>query len=349
MAALSHSPESVCILRLSAIGDCCHTLPVVRTLQAAWPQTRFTWIIGTVEASLLGDIPGIEFLVFDKKRKQVGDWTFREAMRGRRFDLLLHMQASWRANGLAWQVPARAKLGFDRRRARDGQWLFTNRHVAPKPRCHVMEGLFGFAEACGVKERVLRWDIPLADEHREFARRHIADGTPALLISPCSSQRARNFRNWSAQRYAEVARHAMERHGMRVILTGARTELEAQYGREISALCKDRVANLVGQTSLKQLLALIQRARAVLCPDSGPAHMAGTVGTPVIGLYASSNPARTGPIDPRWTVDVYPEAVRAEFGKPVEEVRWGQRVRDPEVMERIAVDAVTGKLDALLA
>jgi heptosyltransferase I len=341
-------PASVCILRLSAIGDCCHVLPVVRTLQAAWPQTRISWAIGAAEASLFGGIDNIDFKVFAKGGKLISPQmacSFREP-----FDVLLHMQASWRANLLAWRIPARLKLGFDRGRARDGQWLFTQRAIAPQPRAHVMEGFFGFAEALGVTQRVLRWDIPLSEADRAFAREHLPDDRPVLLISPCSSARARNFRNWRAERYAEVASHAISRHGMRVVVTGGPTPLEADYGRHLeSRLNRDAAKNLIGRTTLKQLLALIERATAVLCPDSGPAHLATTVGTAVIGLYASSNPLRTGPLDLRWSVNVYPEAVQAEFGKSVEEIRWGRRVRDPHVMDRIPVAAVLAKLDALMA
>ena len=61
------APESICILRLSAIGDCCHTLPVIRTLQAHWPATHITWIIGRTEYGLLKDARGIEFITFDKR------------------------------------------------------------------------------------------------------------------------------------------------------------------------------------------------------------------------------------------------------------------------------------------
>ena len=84
-------PATVCILRLSAIGDTCHVLPVVRTLQRAWPETRFTWIIGRLEAKLLGHIPDIEFIVLDKKSLGGSYRTLREAMRGRHFDVLMHM------------------------------------------------------------------------------------------------------------------------------------------------------------------------------------------------------------------------------------------------------------------
>ncbi|HKV64877.1 MAG TPA: ADP-heptose--LPS heptosyltransferase, partial [Rhodanobacteraceae bacterium] len=63
---MPQAPESLCLLRTSALGDVTHVVPLVRTLQAAWPQTRLTWIIGKLEHKLVGDIPGVEFVVFDK-------------------------------------------------------------------------------------------------------------------------------------------------------------------------------------------------------------------------------------------------------------------------------------------
>ncbi|MCZ6881034.1 MAG: glycosyl transferase, partial [Gammaproteobacteria bacterium] len=91
-------PATVCIVRLSALGDCCHALPVVRTLQDAWPDTRFTWIIGSTEFGLLGSIPDIEFLLIDKSRGFNGLRKLRRKLINRRFDLLLHMHPSMRAN-----------------------------------------------------------------------------------------------------------------------------------------------------------------------------------------------------------------------------------------------------------
>src|SRR5690348_4816102 len=177
------APESLCVLRLSAVGDVCHTLPVVRTLQAAWPATRITWIIGKLEASLIGDIPGIEFIIFDKS-KGLGAYTaLRRELKGRRFNLLLHMQMSLRASVASLAVKAPVRLGFDRQRAHDFQWLFTNKRIWYKPRQHVMDSLFGFSEALGIAERRLRWDIPVPDEARAFAKEQIPDGTGALIIS----------------------------------------------------------------------------------------------------------------------------------------------------------------------
>jgi len=132
--------------------------------------------------------------------------------------------------------------------------------------------------------------------------------------------------------------------GARVVLTGGRSELELEYG---TALAADGAAdNLIGKTSLKQLAALIAAADLVICPDSGPAHMATAFATPVLGLYATSNPDRTGPYASReLTVNRYPDAVRQYLGKSVQQLRWGQRVRHPDAMDLITADEVIGKID----
>jgi heptosyltransferase I len=347
---LSHPPCTLCVVKLSAIGDVCHTLAVVRTLQHHWPQTRISWIIGKTEAGLLADIPGIEFIVYDKRSGRQGLLSLRERLKGRHFDVLLQMQAALRATRVARQIEADIRLGFDRARAQDFQWLFTTHRIAAQARPHVLDGLFGFAEALGIRERLLRWDIPLSQDDLAFAQRHIPDGQPTLIISPLASPGARGARNWLPERFAAVADYAQERHGLRVILTGGTDAREQEVGSVLARTVRRPVTNLIGQTSLKQLLALIARARVLLCPDSGPGHMATTVGTPVIGLFAGTNPDRAAPYFSRqWAVNKYPEALLADCGRRVEEVKWGRRVRDPRAMALITVSDVTAMLDRLLA
>jgi heptosyltransferase I len=347
---LDAPPASICLLRLSAIGDVCHAVPVVRALQGYWPQARITWVIGALEARLVGDLPGVEFIIFDKAQGWRAYRDLRHRMMGRRYDVLLHMQVAIRASAASLLIPARIRLGFDRARAKDGQWLFTNAQIASRPREHVLESFLGFLDALGVPHPELRWDIPLPPGARAFAAAQLPGDVPVLAISPCSSARLHNYRNWSAERYAAVADHAAERHGMRVVLTGGPTALEREYAEAICAQASCAPLNLIGQTDLKQLLAVLDRATVLVSPDSGPAHMATAVGTPVIGLYATSNPGRTGPyLSRRWTVDRYAEALRADAGKDVEEVAWGRRVRDPRAMERITVADVMERLDVLLA
>lgn len=325
-------------------------MPVVRAIQDAWPETEITWIIGRVEHSLLAGLEGVRFAVLDKSLGWRGYLALRRQIDDRRFPLLLHMHASQRANLASLCVSAPIRLGFDRARARDGQYWFCNRHLEARAERHVMDGLFEFAEALGIEHGRPRWDIPVAAADREFAAATIASGTRSLLISPCTGQRFRNFRNWRAERYAAVADYAHERYGAAILLTGGNTGLERHYGEEIGRLTRCPVQNLIGRTSLKQLLCLIGRASVVLCPDSGPAHMSTAVGTPVVGLYASSNRFRTGPwASQHLVVDRYPEAVREEFGCEVSEIRWGRRVRNPDVMDRITVEDVVEKLDMAFA
>ncbi|HEY2809407.1 MAG TPA: glycosyltransferase family 9 protein [Steroidobacteraceae bacterium] len=345
MPSFAEPPRSICILRLSAIGDACHVVPIVRTLQQAWPSTQLTWIIGKTEARLMTLLEGVEFIIVDKRATAAARREQRMQLKERRFDVLLHMQLALRASLVARSVPAAIKVGFDRARARELQWLFTDARIATRVRQHVLDSFFGFTEALGVTERVLRWDLPLPPAAQEYAQQLIPEDEPTLVISPCSSH---TLRNWMPERYAAVAEHAIRCHGMRVILAGGPTELERAVGAQIEARCGAPLVNQVGKDTLPQLLALLARARVLVTPDSGPAHMATMVGTPVIGLYAATNPARSGPyLSGQWCVNAYPEAARTFRGVEPEQLPWTHKIEEPGVMELIRVDQVLEKLDAL--
>lgn len=339
-------PKSVCILRLSAIGDVCHVLPMLRTLQQAWPETRFTWVIGKLEAKLLGHMPDVEFVVFDKSQGMAGLRDIRQRFKGRKFDLLMHMQLAIRASAVAAMIPARVKLGFDRTRARELQWLFTTHRIAPAERQHVIDSFFGFAERLDVRERLLRWDIPIPDAARAYAQGLIPDGGPTLVISPCSSHR---LRNWRAEYYAQAADYAVTAFGMRVVLCGGRSPLEKRMGEHIAAHMQQPCVNAIGKDTLIELLATLERATLLLSPDSGPAHMATAVGTPVIGLYAATNPKRSGPyLSRQLCVDKYDEAARTLLGKPSSEIPWTTKIEREGVMDLITPDDVIKKLQSFM-
>ncbi len=340
-------PDRVCVLRLSALGDVCHVLPVVRTLQDAWPATAITWVLGTLEHRLLGHIPGIDFVRFDKKAGLAGYRDLRRQFAGRQYDALLHLQLALRASLAAAVVPARVRVGFDRARARELQWLFTTHRIEPREREHVLDSFFGFVERLGIRHRTMRWDIPLPPAALDYARRAIPDGEPTLVVSPCSSH---SLRNWSAERYAAVADHAAARHGLRVLICGGRSELEQEYGARIESLIHAPCVNLVGKDTLLELLATLARATVLISPDSGPAHMATTVGTPVVGLYAATNPARSGPYYSRpWCVDRYEAAAQRFLGRTAAEIAWTTKIERPGVMDLISVDDAVERLDALMA
>jgi heptosyltransferase I len=341
----AQAPRAVVIVKLSALGDVCHTLPVVRTLQRAWPGTHFSWVIGRTEAQLLGGIADIEFIEFDKRSGVAGYRAVHRALRGRRFDVLLHMQFAWRASLIAALLRAPVKLGYDRERALDLQWLFTTHRIEPAAREHVMDALFGFARRLGVQQRDYRWDIPVPDAARHYGERLIPQGVPTLIISPCSSHVERN---WHAAGYAAVGDHAAGL-GLKVVICGGRTALERRMGEDIAGRMRAPCTNVVGQDTLLEFYAALARARVLVTPDSGPAHMATSVGVPVVGLYAATNPARSGPYFSRdLCVDRFDEAARRFLGRPAAELPWRTKIERPGVMELIETADVIAQLEAAL-
>jgi heptosyltransferase I len=350
MTLFAEPPRSICILRLSAIGDTCHVVPIIRTLQDALPTTKLTWMIGKTEARLMKLVDNVELIIVDKRAGLAGLLNLRNQLREREFDVLLHMQLAIRSSAIAHEVRAPLKVGFDKQRARELQWLFTNRQVPARAREHVLDSFFGFLEAIGIKERVLRWDIPIPADAIAYAEKLIpASSPPVLVISPCSSH---TLRNWSAERYAAVADYAARQHGMRVIVAGGPTSLEKQVAEDIARRVAPQtpLINQVGKDTLPELLALLSRAKVLLAPDSGPVHMATMVGTPVIGLYAATNPARSGPyLSRQWCVDAYAQAALRFCGKTPGGLPWTRKIEEPGVMDLIEVHQVTTKIDQLLS
>lgn len=334
-------PKSLCILRLSAIGDICHTLPIVRTLQKHWPTTKLTWIIGKTEHELVSDIDDIDFIIFDKKLGIKAYKDIYAQLKDKQFDALLHMQMSFRTSLISLMVKAKIKLGFDKQRAKDGQWLFSNHKIPFKANQHVIDSFFGFTETLGIAEHEYRWDIPVNPHNDQL---HLNKNY--VVISPCSSMA---YRNWTSDGYAAIADFIQHHYKLPVVLSGGPSIIENQVGYTITSLCKHPVINLIGKTNLKQLVSLLQNASCVISPDSGPAHMATAVNTPVIGLYACTNPDRARPyLSQKWTVNRYPEAIQKKFNTTVDNVPWGTRVRDSWAMQLIEITDVEQKFNQLM-
>ena len=343
----SKAPASLCLLRLSAIGDVTHVLPIIATLQQQWPDTKITWIIGTIEYSLVKSLPGIEFIVFNKSNGFKEYAKLRKSLAGRRFDLLFMMQVSLRANLISLNIKARRRIGFDKARSHDMHYYFCNEHIEGPPRVHVLDGFFQFLQKAGIQLRNMDWLLQPSEADQAFAK-SIIHRPQCVIVNPCSSVRRNNFRNWSQARYAEVIDHLLQRN-IQVILSGGPAPGEIAFVKEIEQMCDGAPDNLTGQTTLTQLLALLQQADCMIAPDTGPAHMATIADTPAIGLFASSNPLRSGPYKSQSVlVNAYPAALQKYKHKTVEQARWGERVREPNVMDMITVEQVIEKVDECL-
>jgi heptosyltransferase I len=342
----SPPPHTICLLRLSALGDATHVVPLVRTLRRAWPEVALTWLIGKGEQKLLDGLEGVEFIVYDKKTGLAGMRALRRGLQGRRFDALLQMQVAARANLLSAFIPAKRRIGYDKSRSKDLHGLFVNERIADRPGIHVLDAIGSFCELLGLKQTDVVWDLPVPEEAWAWARAQWPDDDrPTLAISPCSSHA---LRNWRAERYAAVADHALAK-GWRVVLCGGRSDLERNTSdailAQLSAASKDIVSqgdallDLVGKDTLKQLPALLARTDLLMTPDSGPMHIANAMGTKVLGLHAASNPARSGPYsDLRFCANRYDDAARKYLGKPASELKWGAKIEHEGVMDLVTVE-----------
>lgn len=335
--ALSEQPNDICILRLSAIGDVCHAVSAVQAIQKHYPKASVTWVIGKIEAALLDGLPGVKFVIFDKKQGKAAYQKLKKTFKHKQFDVLLHMQVAFRANLAASCIPAKVKVGFDWHRAKEAHSLFINQPIEKQQQAHVLQGFMGFAQEIGVPAAAPKWQMPVSDSDRATAVKHLQGLGKTVVIAPAASGPERN---WLPQRYAQVARYAHNR-GFAIVLTGGPTELEQRLSAEIMQYIDFPVLNLVGKTSLKELLCVLEQASLVIAPDTGPAHMAVTVATPVIGLYAHSNPARTGPyLYQDYVVEVYHQNLQQQYAKTAKQLPWGRRVKGAELMQQITTEAV---------
>lgn len=326
----------MCLLRLSALGDVTHVVPLVRTLQAARPDTPIHWIIDKAGHKLLDGLPGVTFHAYDKKSGMAGVKELRRQLPPGRFEALLQMQVAFRANLLSAFIPAERRIGYDRSRSKDLHGLFINERIPDRPGIHVLDAIGSFCEPLGLRQAKVSWDLAVPQSAYEWAAAQWQDdGRPVLMISPCSSHVRRN---WYADRYAAVANHAAQR-GWRVVLCGGRSELERSMADAIQAQLHTPALDLVGKDTLKQLPALLARANLVMTPDSGPMHIANAMGAKVLGLHAASNPNRSGPYsDRRYCVDRYDDAARKYLAKQAADLKWGTKIEFDDVMELITVE-----------
>lgn len=345
MSLFQQAPKSLCILRLSAIGDVCNALAAVQRIQEYWPTTEITWIIGKTEYQIVKHLSWINWVVFDKKSGLKGILATWKSLRHQQFDALLNMQSAMRATVLSLGIKAKYKIGYNREYSREGQYYFTNQHIDKAQGWHVTDSFMMFCEKLGIPTAAPKWNLPLPQEARLYSAQFIDKTCKNLLISPCASSASRD---WLTERYIEVANFAHAK-GVNVIICGSNSPRELAVATKIANACPF-VVNTAGKTSLIELCALISQVDLLLSPDSGPAHIATTQHTPVIGLYVRQNPKRTGPYnDVDSVVSAYEELIKEQYGdRPVESLPWVTKTKGDHLMVRIETATVIEKLAARL-
>ena len=293
---LIQEPRTVCIVMLSALGDAVHVLPVVNALKSHWPRTHITWVTQPLSHQLVQGHRSVDRFLLFQRRRGLHAWEsyqqLAHALPERPFDLVLALQVYLKAGLITGLLRGRVKLGFDRTRARDLNWLFTSEKIEFNGERHVQDQYFEFLEHLGIEPHPAVWDLPIRPDEKEAQRAFFgALDRPACAVVIGTSKREKN---WHVEGYARVLEALEREHGLQPLLVGGPSRVEREMADRILQLTRARPLDLLGD-DLRRLVWLLDGSALVISPDTGPLHIARALDVPVVGLYGFTNPKRTGP------------------------------------------------------
>lgn len=321
---------------LTAVGDAVHVLPVVNAIKRHDPQTQITWVMQPGPAMLVRGHPAVdEIIEFDRKRGWSAFADIRRELAQRPFDLVLGLQTYLKAGIITALTRAPRKVGYDRGRGRDFNWLFTNERIRAQPTRHIQDEYLEFLEHLNVAAEPLEWRLgpwPHEQDYRHQIGTHFDRPLAALVIG--SSKPAKD---WMPERWAAVAEALFVDFGLQPVLVGGRSPGELATERDILHATTAPVVSLLG-SGLRRLVSILDASALVISLDTGPLHMAVALERPTISLLGYSNPMRTGPYRR------YHDLMINAYG-PAE--RHGELTRDtrPGRMKRIAVADVLARAE----
>jgi lipopolysaccharide heptosyltransferase I len=293
-----HAFDRILLIKLSAVGDVIHALPVLAGLRARFPTAQIDWLVRPDCADLVRCHPALSNVVPFPRHLSGAPWVKVAALLGSlgsvrrpRYDLAIDLQGQLRSAVYALASRAPVRIGFAN--AREGAWLaYTHRVAVPSPDHHAVERYLWVGDLLGFPRRDPDFTISVppdaAAATEALAHRHGLAGQRLAILVPGTVWETKH---WSVDGFAAVGRHLAGR-GLRVIVAGSARD----RGRAaaVAAACPGAI-DLCGDTSLGELAALIRQATICVTNDSGPMHLAVALGTPVASAFGPTNPVRTGP------------------------------------------------------
>ncbi|MDR7866245.1 MAG: lipopolysaccharide heptosyltransferase II [Sporomusaceae bacterium] len=291
--------KNILIVKLSAIGDVVHALPVAYALKQCFPAARITWVVEKPSFDLLANNPCIdEIIIFDKPRlKKLSGFrdyapAFVRLLRSRHFDLALDLQALFKSGAIAFLSGAPERYVYCNTRELSDR--LSRRVCGPNQHGHIVERYLDVARAvgCEVKQVVFPINITAEEEltAAATARKAGLDLTqPYVVLSPGA-----NWPNkrWPPSLFAALA-DKLRQDGLVPVVSGGPGD--AALAAEIAAAATTPPVDLTGKTSLKQLAHIIKNARVLVGGDTGPMHLAAALATPVVALHGPTDTIRNGP------------------------------------------------------
>jgi lipopolysaccharide heptosyltransferase I len=294
----------VLIVRLGALGDVVHAIPVAAALRRAHPDARIDWLVSAKHREILDLVPVVDRrLVINDRSGARGGAGLVDAvreLRRARYDVAIDLQGLIKSALLARASGARRVVGFTASYAREraARLFYTDAHdpgrgglYDPRETRHVADINLGILETLGVRNRAREFPI---DEVASDAARRVRDetGNRYAVLNPGA---AWPNKRWPPDRLAAIARHLRDRHALSSIVLWGPGE-EALAGEVVAA--SNGAALLSPRTTIADLVALARGAAVMVSGDTGPTHIAAAVGTPLVGIYGPTRPARNGPMSP---------------------------------------------------
>ena len=285
--------RSVCIVMMSAVGDAVHVLPVINAIKRRSPDTRITWVLQAGPASLVRGHRSVdEILIFDRSKGLAAFTDIWRQVSDRHFDLVINLQVYFKAGLVTSFMRAPVKLGFDRERARDLNWLFTTDRIPKHAPQHVQDQYFEFLTALNIPHEPVTWDLGPWPAERDAQQSFVAElERPAAAIVVATSK---DQKDWLPERWAQVADALWHDFDLEPVLVGGQSARERHAERVIRERARRTPRSTLG-SGLRNLVGILDASALVLTPDTGPLHMAVALDRPVVSLIGYTNPKRTGP------------------------------------------------------
>lgn len=290
----------ICVIKPSALGDVVQSLPLLPLLRERFPAARITWVINHELAELIEGHPCIDELLIFRRRGSARDYLhLLHELRQREFDLVFDLQGLMRSGVMAAATRAPLRIGLET--SREGAGLAchvtvpnTDRSVA------AFQRYWRVAEELGFAGRIPQTIVPINNSDHAWAASQLGGLTgPVLAIHPGARWITKR---WPVEKFAVVANKAMRQYGFSVVILGSKAEMPVAL--ELEKLLQGfvpwkPVLNLTGQTTLKQLSAVLSAVDVVLTNDSGPMHLAAGLGTSVLGVFTCTSSVISGPPGPQ--------------------------------------------------
>ncbi len=297
MASRSFEPQRVLICRLSAIGDCVHTIPLAVRIKQLWPHCKLTWIVDCVASQLLQPHSAIDEVIKIERHwlKKSSLWkSLRSELRQRQFDLTLDPQGLIKSGMLAWLSGAKTRVGFDYSHGREVAPMLCNRRVTRTAKHMVDTYLELLSPWQSTSPGRAEFQMPVYAAADSVSGILSAVGVgaeePFISLTPGAGWPSKI---WPAERFAAVASQLHRQSRLRSLVIWA-GDSEKAMAEEIAAR-SDGAALLAPKTSLTELAELARRSKLFLAGDTGPLHIAAAIGTPCVGLFGPTQAEQCGP------------------------------------------------------